>query len=220
MSIKSEQFMKETPQKQYTGTLIAIEGIDGSGKSTLSRLLHAELTRIRTQICLTKEPGATELGREIRALIQNPKLSFCPQADYLLFAADRAEHITTKVLPLLEQGYLVLSDRMVDSSIVYQGYARGVDIHMIHVINRWTMQDIVPDITLYVCVDAQTARNRIIARNEAKTRFEAQPLSFYQKLIEGFNTLYANRNDCIILDGSQSVDVVCAQALQTIITRL
>src|SRR6266404_7608583 len=136
----------------HKGILIVIEGIDGSGKSTLAHNLSTSLQQQGFDIVLTKEPGASEIGKEIRKIIQTQNIAFCSKAEYLLFAADRAQHFAELIIPALEQKKLIISDRMSDSSLAYQGYGNGLDLDMVHTINRWTMHNITTDITIFVRV--------------------------------------------------------------------
>ncbi len=172
------------------GVLIAVEGIDGSGKSSLVKNLSALLEKAGLPVRTTREPGATPLGKQLRTLVQEKSVAICPEAEFLLFAADRAQHMHEIVLPALAQNKIVISDRMKDSSLVYQGYGRGLDRTFINTVNSWTMQNREPDLTLYVNVDIQTASERIKKRNEKLTSFEKEHAQFIQKLIDGFNDLY------------------------------
>ena len=113
------------------GTLITFEGIDGSGKSSAARALYDHL-KDELPVVLTREPGGTELGRVLRTLLQNRTFDLDAKAEYLLFAADRAQHMKEIVLPALAQNKIVISDRMADSSYAYQGSGRGVDPDMIN----------------------------------------------------------------------------------------
>lgn len=196
------------------GSLIVIEGIDGSGKSTLA---HGLFEAIRAQgypVLLTKEPGGTALGKKIRELVHDPAITRTPLTEFLLFAADRAEHIATFVRPALEQGTFVISDRMTDSSLVYQGYGKGLNIEQIKMVNRWVMQDIVPTKTIYLNVPTDIARKRIAQRNQTLTSFEQEDHTFTEKLINGFETIYKNRSDVITIDGTQQIEACVAQALE------
>src|SRR5260221_10572571 len=142
------------------GILIAIEGIDGSGKSTLAHNVSIALSEQGFDTTLTKEPGASELGKEIRKLIQTQIIPLTPKAEYLLFAADRAQHFAELIIPSLEQKKLIISDRMSDSSLTYQGFGNGLDLEMIKTINNWTMSAIIPDITIFVRVPVELALDR------------------------------------------------------------
>lgn len=189
-------------QNVVRGILIAVEGIDGSGKSTLAKNLAHTLTRESFSVLLTKEPGGTALGSQLRAILHAKEVAIAPKAEYFLFASDRANHSVYVVLPALERKMIVISDRMGDSSIVYQGFARGLSTDMIQTINRWAMNDREPDLTLYVRIDVQTALERMKARNLPLTSFEKEGKNYFQKCIEGFDQLYAGRTNVIILDGT------------------
>lgn len=198
------------------GILIAIEGIDGSGKSTLAKNLYQKLLDQKYAVLLTKEPGGTQLGQELRTLVQEKKYPICSQAEFLLFATDRAQHFHELIIPELKQKKIVISDRMSDSSLVYQGYGRGLNISIIGTINTWVMNSIKPDITIFVKVSAQTAMNRILARNAELTSFEKEKQDFIERLVMGFDTLYKNRTDVIILDGNQSIDAIAQSAFTAV----
>jgi dTMP kinase len=202
-----------------TGLLIAIEGIDGSGKSTLAKRLFNYMQQTRKAL-LTKEPGDSALGKKIRTIVQEQDLPICPKAEYLLFAADRAQHFDEVVIPALASGTTVISDRMADSSLVYQGFARGLDISIIKAVNTWAMNDRMPDITLFVSVDPEKARERLVARNEKLTAFERENISFMQKVHEGFCALYQNRNDVILINGENDEETVFHATLQALKKRL
>lgn len=201
------------------GVLIAIEGIDGSGKSTLAKRLfeHISLTR---KALLTKEPGDSALGTKIRAIVQQQDVPVCPKAEYLLFAADRAQHFDEVVIPALQEGTCVISDRMADSSLVYQGFARGLDINIIKTVNAWAMNNRAPDITIFVCLDPAKAHERLLARNETLTAFEREHEAFMQKVHDGFCSLYQNRNDVILINGEHDEQTVLHNALQALTERL
>lgn len=196
------------------GILIAVEGIDGSGKSTLCAKLAHSLTPYGN-LLLTKEPGGTSIGLQLRAIVQQSNHR-CPKTEFLLFAADRAQHFEEMILPALAQKKIVISDRMADSSIVYQGYGRGLDKQMITCVNQWAMNNRMPDITLYVRISLETALERIKARNLALTAFEQEHL-FLQKLIDGFDDLYAHKNNVLIIDGSPTPEIVHHNALQQLL---
>jgi dTMP kinase len=202
------------------GLLIAIEGIDGSGKSTLAKELYNHLCAKNIQVLLTKEPGDTPLGKEIRSLVQEQHVAICPKAEYLLFAADRAQHAQQVILPALAQGKVVISDRMGDSSIAYQGYARGLEIDMIKMINRWALNECMPDLTIFVKIDPTVARQRYIERSNHLSAFEKEEELFMRKIHDGFCDLYKNRSDVIIIDGNQNRQSVVEQTLLALMPRL
>jgi len=184
------------------GILVAIEGIDGSGKSTLAQNLSITLQQQGFDTVLTKEPGASALGKEIRKLIQTQIIPLAPRAEYLLFAADRAQHFAELIIPALAQNKLIISDRMSDSSLAYQGYGNGIDLEMLHTINSWTMSAIVPDITIFVRIPVDIALERAKKRG-ALSAYE-QRTDFLHRVAGGFEELYKNRNDVIIVNGIES----------------
>jgi len=200
------------------GILIAIEGIDGSGKSTLAHNLYNKLSQEHIPAILTREPGATPLGKQLRSLLHKRPFDICPKAEYLLFAADRAQHIQQVIVPALKEHNIVISDRMGDSSVVYQGYTRGLGIEMIKKINSWAMNNIHPNLTFYVQLSVNQAVERIKQRNEALTSFEKEGTEFLQSLVDGFNDLYKDRSDVIILDGTQSPEQLTEQAYSSLIS--
>ena len=198
------------------GVLLSVECIDGSGKSTLVSLLAKRLEQDRLPVLTTKEPGGSQLGSVLRALVQKKEIPIGAKAEYLLFAANRAQHFEECVIPALHNNTIVISDRMADSSLVYQGFGRNLDIDMLKTINSWTMAGYKPDITLYVKVDIEIAHKRLAQRNIAPTSFEKENSDFITKIYNGFETIFANKNHVITLDGSQDIATVADQAYQTI----
>ncbi len=203
-----------------TGLLITLEGIDGSGKSTLAKYLVDALSKLGKQVILTKEPGGTALGKELRAILQTQKNPVCDKAEFLLFAADRAQHFKELVVPALERGQLVISDRMADSSLAYQGFGRGLDRDMIKSINRWAMQDITPDLTIFLRLAPALALERTLGRREAPTAFEQEKLEFWQRVADGYETIFAGRKNVVTLDATQPIVVLCEQAVKRVIEKM
>lgn len=204
--------------KLTRGVVIAVEGIDGSGKSTLAKNLAATLTTVSYPVLLTKEPGATSLGKQIRTIVQEHKEPINFKAEFLLYAADRAQHWHELILPNKAHNKLIISDRMSDSSLVYQGYGRSLSIEYIQCINSWVMDNQKPDLTLYVKVDVETALTRIRVRNEKLTRFEQEKKEFFERLSNGFDTLYQQRTDVFIIDGHQPIETITNQATAQVVT--
>jgi dTMP kinase len=200
------------------GILITLEGIDGSGKSTLAHSLAAQLRQYNLPVLLTKEPGGSTLGKELRTILQHQQEAVSPIAEYLLFAADRAEHFAKLIIPALANQSIVISDRMGDSSIAYQGYGRGLDIAMIMSINNWAMQTLQPDLVFYLKLDPAIAQQRIKVRNQGLTTFEQEHVSFTKRLADGFDTLFTGRTNVITLDATLSMDDLKLQALKELMT--
>lgn len=204
----------------YKGYLISFEGIDGSGKSTLARNLESTLAQKGIITLLTKEPGGTELGKSLRQILQTQSTPVCDQAEYLLFAADRAQHFKSLIIPALQDGTVVIADRLADSSLAYQGYGRGVDKAMINHVNKWVMQDVVPNLTIYLSIDPAVALDRVRQRNEQLTAFEQQKYEFWQRVTQGYEEIFAARNNVVTLDGTLSQQTLCQLAVQEVLTRL
>ncbi len=201
------------------GKLITLEGIDGSGKTTLARALCAALGLHRndeklTGIVFTKEPGGTALGQTLRTILQKQKGMVCDLAEFLLFAADRAQHFQQTIIPKLQAGDWVIADRLADSSLAYQGYGRGLEIEHIRATNAWAMQGVEPDLTIYVRIDVDKAFERIIQRNEALTTFEQEKRDFWLRVIAGYEAIFAERTNVLVIDGNLTTElqVACVMA--------
>jgi dTMP kinase len=202
------------------GFLLVLEGIDGSGKSTLMERLSKFFIEKDYDILTTQEPGGTSFGKEVRYIVQHSKIQLASKAEFLLFAADRAHHIQTIVQPALKNGSFVISDRMADSSMAYQGYGRGLERAMITSVNNWVMENVIPDLVFYVKIDWQIAWERIHRRGEVLTKFEQEKKDFFGRVVSGFDEIFKNKPNGIILDGSQDQDNLFNQALEIIIKRL
>ncbi len=194
------------------GFLLACEGIDGSGKSVLAQSLHQALVADGFAALLTREPGATVLGKKIRHLLQYPETPLVPRTQFLLYAADRADHFEQEIIPALRDGMVVISDRMADSSVAYQGYGCGLAVSMLQQINSWAMQDVRPQLTIYLSIDYQTAQQRLAKRQEKPAGFDTAHAEFFDKVLAGYRELYAKRSDVLIIDARQSQQACFEQA--------
>lgn len=202
------------------GILIALEGIDGSGKTTLINQLVNRFGQLNLSVLKTREPGGSQLGKSLREVLQYRTYNICPVAEFLLFAADRAQHMNEIIIPALNNNMMVISDRMSDSSLVYQGYGKGVDLQMINTVNQWAMQNKKPDLTCYLRTPHHVAQKRVHERAQKLTAFEKQPNDFTQKLIDGFEELYQNNDSVIYLEGSDSPESIANNAFAHIKTWL
>ena len=202
-------------KKIKNGLLISIEGIDGSGKSSLAKALTQKLQDAAYSVLFTKEPGGTDLGKKIREILMTKTEPVAPRAESLLFAADRSQHFTEKVIPALDEGSIVISDRMADSSLVYQGYGRGLDKEMIKTVNSWAMQNRKPDIVLYLKLSTEQAYERIAQRNEPLTSFEKEK-EFIKTLEEAFETVFKDRPDVVTLDAIKGTNALLDHVFTTI----
>lgn len=206
-------------KKLKRGILITVEGIDGCGKTTFIKEL-ANLIKKDFNLVLTKESGGSNLGTYVHHIVQNQPVAVTPKAEYLLFAADRAQHIKEVVEPALKKNKLVISDRMGDSSVVYQGYARGLDIPMINTINVWAMNNIKPDLTFYLKLEPHEAIKRFHHRKQEQqeelTVFEKEKRDFMHKVSNGYDDWFKNQSHVITLDGAQLPIELAQQAQEYI----
>lgn len=202
--------------KNVSGRLIAVEGIDGSGKSTICHAIAHALQAAGKRTVLTREPGATAFGQQLRTALATEK-TIEPLAQFLTFAADRAHHVAAIIIPALHAGQYVISDRLADSSYVYQGIAQGVDTTMISQVNHWAMQGIKPDLTIFVTIDPTIALQRCAQRGTDLPTFERETIQ--RKAAAGFAALYANRTDVCSIDGTAAIEQSIAQVMQALQTR-
>ena len=200
------------------GLFIALEGGDGAGKSTQSRLLADALTDAGHEVVLTREPGGTPAAEAIRAIVLSPEFAgLDARAEALLFAAARGEHVHRLIRPALERGAVVITDRFVDSSIAYQGVARGLGVDVISEINLWATQGLLPDLTVLLDVDASAGLDRATDPN----RLEDEPESFHHAVVEAFRQrASADPDHYLVIPASNPVDVIAAQILDRVLTQL
>lgn len=201
---------------QFTGILITVEGIDGAGKSSLVARLSALLQQSGSVVVTTKEPGGSKLGVILRQMLQYQEVPIAPRAEYLLFAADRAQHFKEVVIPALQAGALVISDRMSDSSLAYQGFGRGHDLTMIKIINQWSMQGIEPDLTIYLKIPVTRAYERMQDRGIEKTVFESEKREFLERVARGFDQIFATRSNVITLDAARDQETVVQETFERV----
>jgi dTMP kinase len=177
---------------------IALEGGDGAGKSTQARLLCEWLESLGHTVVVTREPGGTEFGRTVRELVLHGD-HVAPRAEALLFAADRAHHVETKIRPALGRGEVVITDRYMDSSIAYQGAGRDLGVEEVRELNLWATGGLVPDITVLVDLPAEIGRAR---RHGVHDRLESESAHFHGAVRELFLTLAgADPDRYLVVDG-------------------
>jgi dTMP kinase len=191
---------------------ITFEGIDGVGKSTQVELLIAHLEALGKTVCRTHEPGGTELGTEIRHLLLHRKGEVSPRAEALLYAADRAHHVATKIRPALERGEVVVSDRYMDSSIAYQGSGRHLGFDQIRELSMFAADGLVPDLTVLLDLEAGKAQARRSKTGDAPDRLEREKIEFFETVRQAFLDLAAAEpKRWLVLDAEQTVDEMQSQ---------
>ncbi|MFI3272194.1 MAG: dTMP kinase [Pseudomonadota bacterium] len=200
---------------------ITLEGIEGSGKSTALKALVAHFEAQGRTVTVTREPGGSRLGTTLRAILLDlANTDITKEAELFLYLADRAQHVAQVIKPALEAGHIVISDRYADSTVVYQGYGRGLDPLLLQQLNDVAVAGLWPDRTLLFDLNPELGLNRALARNiregihTAEGRFEAESIAFHTRIREGYLTwavLHAERYR--IVDASATMEDVAAAAV-------
>lgn len=181
------------------GILITFEGLDGTGKSTQARRLAGWLAGLGLDVVQTWQPGATGLGRRLRAMVlreRRQKASLGAEAELLLLLADRAQHVAEVVRPALERGAVVVSDRFADSSLAYQGYGLGIDLELVRHLNAFATGGTLPDLTLWLDLPVgRSLRNGARAEGD---RIESRDLAFFERVHRGYEELAAAHPERIV----------------------
>lgn len=197
-----------------TGVFITFEGGEGSGKSTQTKLLKEWLEKNNEIVFLTREPGGTALGNQLRdILLDNKTGNISPRAEALMYAADRANHVYTMIRPALEKGEVVISDRYFDSSIAYQGAGRVLSPAEVARISRWATESLTPTLTIIMDLPAEIG----LARLESTDRLESEPLAFHERVRQEFlNLAYQDPERFLLVDATLTIE----QIHQVIIERV
>lgn len=195
-------------QSSVTGLFITFEGGDGSGKSTQVKFLVDWLQSTGRTVVHTNEPGGTELGTELREIVLHRRGDIAPRAEALLYAADRAHHIATKVRPALERGEVVVQDRYLDSSVAYQGAGRVLDADEIRNLSMWATEGLIPHLTILLDLDETAGAGRLQSRTKYD-RLEAEKVDFHARVRAGFLTLAEAEPDrFLVLDATASMQSI------------
>ncbi len=193
-----------------SGLFIVFEGGDGAGKSTQVALLREALERAGRNVTVTRQPGGTPLGQQIRDLVLHGE-HVAPRAEALLFAADKAHHVDMLIRPALQRGEVVISDRYTDSSVAYQGAGRDLGAQEVHDLNMWAVQDLVPDLTVVVDISAEEGRRR---RGEVHDRLESEEDDFHEAIRQHFLSMaQGNPERYLIVDGTQPPEQIHAEVM-------
>lgn len=195
------------------GYFLSVEGGDGSGKSTQIKKIIAYLQEKGLEVVFTREPGGTVIGEHIREVILNPSYQeMTAKTEMLLYAASRAQHVEEKILPALEAGKVVLSDRFTDSSIAYQAYGRNLG-DMVRVVNEFATGGLKPDLTIFLEISPKDGMARKKSQ-EAHTldRMEQEKTAFHERVAVGYDAIcQAEPNRICRIDATQTIDAVFAQ---------
>ena len=202
------------------GLFITFEGGDGSGKSTQSALLTEWLTAQGKAVVHSREPGGTDLGVELREIILHRRGYIAPRAEALLYAADRAHNIATKVRPAIERGEIVIQDRYLDSSVAYQGAGRVLDGTEVRDISLWAAEGLLPDLTVLLDLSAENGRERIASIRDVYDRLEAEKSDFHERVRTSFLALAAAEpGRFLVLDATDPIETI-AGAIQARVVAL
>ena len=203
---------------QIRGRLIAFEGVEGAGKSTQLELLRQTLEKAGHQVVTTREPGGTPVGEQVRSILLDRASTLDPRAEALLFAAARAQLVEQVIRPALERGEVVLCDRYLDSSLAYQGAARGLGLEPIAAINAFATRGLLPDLVVLLRLDPAEG---LVRGRGSRDRIESQDLEFHQKVAQGFLDLAAaDPERFVIVDASPPPDQVAAEVRAAVLRRL
>jgi dTMP kinase len=209
------------------GFFITLEGIDGCGKSTQLEMLAEALKQRGFDILTTRQPGGTDIGKSIRALMSKEHNRLAPLAEVLLMMADRAQHVSETIKPNLEAGRIVISDRYADSSVAFQGYGRGLDIAVVEELNALATGNLLPDLTLLFELDRQAARERLDNRAETETDlsamkgFDAEKAEFHLRVREGYLQLATKHPERIrMIDAAGTIAEVHEKTLAIVLERI
>ena len=199
------------------GLFLTFEGPEGSGKSTQLRLLAQRLRDAGRDVLESQEPGGTPIGMQIRRVLLDPaNKELCPTAELLLMFAARAQNVDQWILPALAQGRVVISDRFTDSTLVYQGAARGLGPEVVYDVDRVACRGLAPELTLVIDIDTETGLARARRRNDfsqsAETRIDEQAVSFHRRVREAYQRLAEDDPRRVrLIDGSRSREDIAAE---------
>lgn len=208
------------------GLFLSFEGIEGCGKTTQMRLLIERLCTLGYAVTENQEPGATAIGKQIRRVLLDPENSeMAPTTELLLMFASRAQAAAEIIRPALERGSIVLSDRFTDSTLAYQGHARGLGFEVVRTAHKLALGDLLPDLTMAIDLDLETALGRAHLRNATLTQHESridrQSADFHGRVLEGYRKIASNEPERFhFVDGSGSPEQVAGRVWALVEPRL
>jgi len=201
------------------GKFITFEGPDGSGKGTIIKYVRKYLLKNNVDFILTREPGGINISEDIRKVILNKdNTEMDDRTEALLYAASRRQHLVEKVIPALKAGKVVICDRFVDSSLAYQGYARGIGIDEVFEINKFAIDDMMPDLTIFLDVKPEVGLKRITnSKVRVKDRLDLESIDFHNRVYEGYMKVIEMYNNRIqIVDAEKSIKNVAENTIAII----
>ena len=200
-----------------TGALITFEGGDGAGKTTQIEKLRGWLERQGHTVVVTREPGGTDIGVELRNIVLHHRGFLAPRAEALLYAADRAHHIHTVVRPALERGEVVVQDRYFDSSVAYQGAGRVLSEDEVRDLSLWATESLMPQLTVVLDIPSDIARQRRDSDNRVFDRLEAEADDFHERVRQAYHRLAdAEPDRFLMIDGQRPIDDIHAEVVSRV----
>ncbi|MFC4558531.1 dTMP kinase [Virgibacillus kekensis] len=206
-----------------SGYFITFEGGEGAGKTSILHSLEKKLTSLGYDVLATREPGGIDIAEKIRHIILDPAhTAMDGRTEALLYAAARRQHLAEKVLPALEEGKIVLCDRFIDSSLAYQGYARGLGMEEVFSINQFAIQDCMPDMTLFFDIQPKKGLERITAnKDRERNRLDLEKLAFHESVYEAYQLLVSKFPQRIhVINADQPFTQVEDETCSQIVSRL
>jgi len=204
------------------GLFITFEGLDGSGKTTQIKLLNSYLKGEGFDVILTREPGGTEIGRKIREILLDKKnQDISHKTETFLFLASRAELTSKVIVPALGEGKIVICDRFFDSTLVYQGIARGLGVEEILEMSLWATDGLVPDITFLLSMKVSRCDKRIKEANRKKDRIEMEENNFKEKIYKGYlDIARENKERFVVIDAEKSIESIFEEIKSKVLEHL
>ena len=207
-------------QKLPRGLFVTFEGIDGSGKSTQMQLCAKALEAMDYSVLLTRNPGGTEFGQEVRQILLHYPKTVYPTSELLLFIADRAQHMDEVIFPALAQGQIILCDRHIDSTVAYQGYGRGLPLSTIYTLNEIAIQTKKPDITLLFDGPPDVLAERVTQRGQTD-RLETEHRDFHTRVRRGYLALAESEPERIqVFNALETPNTLHQQVMQLLNVKL
>jgi len=204
-----------------TGVFITFEGGDGAGKTTQIEKLRGWLERQGHTVVVTREPGGTDIGVELRNIVLHHRGFLAPRAEALLYAADRAHHIHTVVKPALERGEVVVQDRYFDSSVAYQGAGRVLAEDEVRDLSLWATEGLMPQLTVILDIPSDIARQRRDSDNRVFDRLEAEADDFHERVRQAYHRLAdAEPDRFLMIDGQRPIDDIHAEVVSRVLALL
>ena len=202
------------------GLFITFEGVEGAGKTTQIRQLATSLEKEEVSVLITREPGGTPISERIReVLLERQHHKMVSTTELLLYAAARSQHVAQCIAPALAEGQIVISDRFGDAMVAYQGNGRGLDLELIHHLNRVATDGLVPDLTIVLDLSVEVGRERTLHRRRSRDRLEMEDFEFHQRVRDGYLTIAREEPHRVkVIDSEQNFKLV-RDEIRELVTR-